>query len=42
MPKRDDEMQSPEFALDPLFIGLRFLDLLLYPILVFATVNTGW
>lgn len=30
-----------DFSVDHFFIGVRFLDLLLYPILVFATVNTG-
>jgi len=30
-----------DFSVDHFFIGVRFLDLFLYPVLVFATVNTG-
>jgi len=30
-----------DFSVDHFFIGVRVLDLFLYPILVFATVNTG-
>lgn len=31
-----------ETIADPLFLAVRALDLFLYPVLVFATVNTGW
>lgn len=38
----DNDDVDADFALDPFFFSVRFLDLLLYPIIVFATVNTGW
>lgn len=31
-----------ETLADPLFLAVRALDLFLYPVLVFATINTGW
>lgn len=35
------ELEGDSLA-DPLFLTVRTLDVFLYPILVFATVNTGW